>query len=477
MSTLETYTNLTPAATHTLRAKTRSMLEAYDASSDPYWSIDEKVWDREVWSAEKAGLLLVEPEDVPENAYLGHRVDYDQRKELIEEKRSVLRNNLLTMLTVLGSLHAWHAALTEHLVAEISPREGSTFMQRECLREVLKALFRLGVINTLKPSEWNIAMDERATVWLPGDPALFHAEVVPLLTAAELASVLAGSGWSTPNPVMTRHNVLAHEAALRIAERHAIEHMVGERFARHEDLLPDHVLDAQPGGRAAADAVLVCETGDSIAIEVVASHGDLVAKVDRWAARLLHTSALRRQGARTLDVRVAFILALRRNDTANYGEALRQIRKAMRRAAQRHQVPTEQLWLRIGVVGWPQWFPRPEVASDDFSELRVLLIDPDGKQYVGRFANWNPVESSVASLAEIQDRRRVLDSMAATPTFLRQPITSLPPHLSTDIQVAFRDAVKFRRQGQTVNGVPNVGHYDGGRPSPRSLGPAIWSGD
>lgn len=70
MSTLETYRSLTPAATFILRAKTRTMLEAYDASSDPYWSIDEAIWARDVWSAEKAGLLLVEPKKVAESAHL-----------------------------------------------------------------------------------------------------------------------------------------------------------------------------------------------------------------------------------------------------------------------------------------------------------------------------------------------------------------------------------------------------------------------
>lgn len=483
MTSLETYHNPTPAATYMLRAKTRTMPESYDESSDPYWAIHEDTWAREVWSAQMAGSLLVEPEPVSDSAQFGHEarfgheVDYKQRKKLIERQRAVLRDNLTTMMTVLGSLHSWHAALTEQLVAEISPRGGSTFAQREALRQVLKALFRLGVINTLKPSGWNIGWNERAAVWLPGDPAFFNAEVVPLLTTVELASVLGGSPWATPNPAMTRHNVLAHECALRIAEHRRIEHVVGERFARHEHLLPDHVLDAQPGGRAAADAVLVCPTGDSIAIEIVASHGDLDAKMDRWAARLRHTSGLRCQGARTLDVRVVLVLALRRNDSANHGEALRQVRKAMRRAAHRHQVPTEQLWWRLGVVGWPQWFPGPEVGSEDFSALKVMLIDPTGDEHTASFASWEPSHLSAASIDEIQDRRRVLNSIAATPAFLRQPITSLPPHLTTDIQRAFREAVKFRRQGQTLNGIPNVGHYDGGRPSPQVLGPAIWSGD
>jgi hypothetical protein len=106
-----------------------------------------------------------------------------------------------------------------------------------------------------------------------------------------------------------------------------------------------------------------------------------------------------------------------------------------------------------------------------------MLVDPDAREYTSSFARWAPVDVSMVSIGELQDRRRVLNSIAATPAFLRQPITSLPPHLTTDIQCAFREAVKFRRQGQTLNGIPNVGHYDGGRPSPRVLGPAVWSGD
>lgn len=473
MTALKMFEDPTPLAPYRLRNATRSQPEIEIEPVDPYWTMDERLWAGGPWSAAQADLLLTAPDPDKATASTGHRLVYDEELERYENALATLRQHRALTMTVLAVVHAFHAAMTDHLVSHISPRGGGTFAQRRALRTVLRALFRLGVLDTLKPAEWNVDFNSASTIWLAGDPAKFAQHIVPMLTAPELASVLAGVAWQPAAPSMIRHNVLALEVALRLAEWRDVEHLVGERFATHRDLLPDHSLDDRATSQASADAVLTRPTGGAIALELVASHGDLDDKVRRWAARLACTASLRAGGASTVDVRVIFVLALRRSDAERHAEVLRQVKKALARAAREHACGHEPLWHRIGAVGWPQWFPFAHVANDNFTRLRVALMDPDGvlryQEYADAFMTPNQV-----SREEMGNRRRVLNSLAATPAFLRQPIDVLPPYLDTPAQRALRGAVQFRRQGLTVNGIPNVGYRDGGLPTQRLLGAAIW---
>lgn len=176
-------------------------------------------------------------------------------------------------------------------------------------------------------------------------------------------AVTAGKPW-TVGTQHARHNILATELALRIAEFCDVGAVAGERVCAHSDLLPAGVE------RASADAVAVREDGMLLALELTASaKTSFVNKLERWAEGLAADP--------DWPICVVFVVADQPNTRwPVYGETRRAIEKVVSTPGR----GGHRLAERMAIVHWQDWFPAAHQASDNFPILPAFQFSP-GSQW------------------------------------------------------------------------------------------------
>ncbi len=192
-------------------------------------------------------------------------------------------------------------------------------------------------------------------------PAFDH--LVEQLSFAEWQAVTAGMGWSR-GPQHDRHNVLAAELGLRVAEHLEVGAVLGEATSRL-DLLADlpHSADNRR-----ADMTIVRPDGHRIAVELTSSVGTgLQRKATRWA-ETLNTTDPADTGLSVLFLDAAVpdrTDRLRRDVWTSTRATVGRAAYAMP-GSLRNQVPQ-----RMAVARWQWWFPQARSCAPAFLTLQA----------------------------------------------------------------------------------------------------------
>lgn len=333
---------------------------ALDATAriDPYWhgswTGSESTWLTKGLALRKkdAGHLRLPPRLI---------VDRDAALDRLTRRR-----NLSKEVTYLGSLHAWRTCSTEQLAA----LTGNTDLLVP-INAVTAAAFSSDLADVAPSASATTAVERfgRAMLLRPSVSSVFEQTVKPRLTWAEWLAVTGGQDW-TSGTQFDRHNLLATELGLRLAEYTDVATVLGERFSTVDLLAGSGVgLPARSADRSSADLTAVRLDGMRIALEVTSTTGprfDL--KVERWV-QLLAETPMDQSG-----LVVVFIVATA-PDQAQSTRA-RQVRAAtyhaVRRAVKNHPgVSFDRTAQRIGVATWREWFPAAHTVSEAFLSMRV----------------------------------------------------------------------------------------------------------
>ncbi|MGI0522147.1 hypothetical protein ABY45_16370 [Microbacterium maritypicum] len=199
--------------------------------------------------------------------------------------------------------------------------------------------------------------------------AVLH-ELEDQMSYPEWLSTTAGMPFDSDRQ-FARHNVLATELGLRMAEFGNVGTVLGEKLSSMSLLAYAGVGDQVPttGASGGSDLTLVRSDGLRIAVEVAASvtGGWIYDKVERLV-RVLHRRPLARTG-----LCVLFVVAPRRESVSQAPrEVLRKVKqdiqKAVRAYPGRHGDLTAN---RIGVVSWADLFPDGTTAVADLRKLPI----------------------------------------------------------------------------------------------------------
>ncbi|WP_146073354.1 hypothetical protein [Cryobacterium sp. N22] len=211
------------------------------------------------------------------------------------------------------------------------------------------------------------------SIYRPSRTPNFDREISGKLTYPEWVSVTAGHPWESGSQY-DRHNILAAELALRVAEWCEIGAVVGEKLSTLDLLAHSGAGLPRPtvGVQKAADATLIRTDGARIAVEITASTGkSFDAKVRRWA-ELLANRRMRDTG-----LAVVFVVATRPDKLVNTREVRAQVLRAVARAARDYPgVNFDRTASRMFVADWRDWFPA--AGKVDMSFLTLECQRPTG---------------------------------------------------------------------------------------------------
>ena len=286
-------------------------------------------------------------------------------------RRELWTNRRDTRLAAAGAVHLWRTLTAQQLAAVTGNRAAA----RE---DFMAPAFHAGLVErgTFLHELAGPGDARHNRLYRPGTVEAFD-KFADELDYHQRIGVTAGQPW-TGGGQYDRHNVLATELALRVAEYCDVATVLGELLARL-DLLS---TDTRRTEHSTADAVLVRPDGHRIAIELTASYGENTGrKIDKWA-RILSDVDTRRIGLSVVFVDAVNPDRPRKKITAAY----RALRSAVGRAALgtadavRRGVPR-----RMAVARWQEWFPAARSCSTAF--LTLAASRPTGPHT----QRWQPV--------------------------------------------------------------------------------------
>ncbi|TFD75412.1 hypothetical protein E3T54_11815 [Cryobacterium sp. Sr8] len=271
--------------------------------------------------------------------------------------------------------------------------------------------------------------DRRTLLYRPSRTKNFDRDVSSRITYPEWISVTAGLPWASGGQY-DRHNILAAELALRIAEYCEAGAVVGEKLSTWDLLAYRGAGQAAPpaGMQRAADATLIRTDGARIAVELTASMtGALEKKVRAWAELLNRTRT-----ADTALAAVVFVVATPPGKKLNRGEAVARVRTVVQKAARDYSgIIGDRTQSRMFVVSWEDWFPSAHHASPEFFTLEAWR--PSGAPF-SPTTLWEK-----ASLLDVfdtpfeplypEDALAVLDNLTGVRSVPRWLRTGNPPQL------------------------------------------------
>lgn len=217
---------------------------------------------------------------------------------------------------------------------------------------------------------WAAGLVERGTINAkrPGIPYLYRPirspEVeawVAQLPLAQRIMLTAGQPWTEGPRYAERHNLIAAEMGLRLAEFCEVGTVLGEAVGGH------HLLDVtgqrDKTGSDAADLVVVRPDGLRIAVEMTMGRSGLERKVARTIDLLCETD-FDESGTVVLFVEAASPYSTMQTTVWN------RLRKVIsEQVAARPDGPAHRLAERIAVARWSWWFPDTNLVHPSFVSL------------------------------------------------------------------------------------------------------------
>ena len=285
-------------------------------------------------------------------------------------------------LSVLASVDQWRTLTAEQVAALTG---WSRLASRRS--EVVAAAFTAGVLDVgeFANAARRGASADRARLVRPSRSHAFNDLVEPDLTYQEWVSVTGGAPWDFRRQY-DRHNLIAAELGLRVAEFCEVGTVLGEKLST-ADLLSWSGLGRSgvcPDKRA-ADLTVVRSDGLRIAVEVTASGGaDFAGKVRRWA-QALASNSLASSG-----LVVLFVEAAPPGNDVRAGNRQRNVIEEVHKQVAKvvMEFPgtaADRVASRIAVARWEDWFPAAHEATEAFLSLdAVRPTGPPG-------ARWEPV--------------------------------------------------------------------------------------
>ncbi|GAB2734562.1 hypothetical protein GCM10027273_11820 [Nocardioides pakistanensis] len=393
--------------------------ESVDAARrlDPYW---DSVWDfgsNASWltpdkARRRAGAGLGR---IPRGLDLGEDEAY---------RRVVSMRGWRERLALLGSVFAWRTLTAEQAAAFTgSPRLAST-TGPEAAAMFASGLIELGVFSDGLTST---SLTGRDALYRPSRSNVFESRLTDDLTWAEWIAVTGAQPWTGPT-TYDRHNVLATELGLRLAEYADIGTVLGERFST-VDLLAGSGIGRDPvvADQRAADMTVVRPDGMRIAVEITATHSShFFEKVAKWA-RLLAERPFGTSG-----LCVVFVVAENPDRFDQKDGHRTRARTYQAIAAATKEFPgtvRDRVAERMGVATWREWFPARGKVNDAFMAMRVDRPTGTGAHM------WEPCDmldpaSRPFTPADSFNATAVLDNSAllgGTPHWIRDRYT--PPQL------------------------------------------------
>lgn len=320
-------------------------------------------------------------------------------------------------LNALAALDQWRT-LTAEQIALLS---GDTKIASG-RSTVMKQLFGAGLadVGTFTNALISSRSAHVATVYRPGAHNEFDRKLAPSLTYQEWLSVTGGTPFDTKSQY-DRHNLLAAELALRIAEFCSPATVLGEKLSTISALAYEGWGDHAPiqtQGRA-ADLTAVREDGLRVALEITANATatGFEKKVEKWAATL--------SNRRLADSGLVVIFVVTPRPGAR--NLLNDVRKRVARAVKLYPGLNHDLSAnRIGVVDWRDWFPGPGEVHEGFPTLDSWFYDSTTVDDEGK-GEW--VRRSVFDLFDLGydpapgrdplEVRSGASALRATPSWLR----------------------------------------------------------
>ena len=262
----------------------------------------------------------------------------------------------------LAVLDSWRTVTAEQLAAISGVPELATGMSGTAGDLFVTGLADVGLPNT--PMRTTRA-SRRVTVYRPSQGKVFQNDLFPRLTFTEAVQITGDKPWSSGRQ-FDRHNILATELALRVAEFCEIGAVAGEKFSTI-DALAHSGCGFEPllGSQRAADATLIRADGARIAVELTASFGDKFDhKVRAWA-KLLSERRMADSG-----LVVLFVVAPRAGRKDRTRDAVIRLRDAVHRAARAFPGIRGDMTIdRMFVASWRDWFPAPGRIDPSFFTL------------------------------------------------------------------------------------------------------------
>ncbi len=211
------------------------------------------------------------------------------------------------------------------------------------------------------------------------------------LSYAEWVGVTGGWGWAQ-GAQFDRHNLLAVELCLRVAEWCDVAAVLGESLATWKTML-DPTAGVPATSRRAADAAWVRPDGLTIAVEMtshVASHSK--EKAQAWA------DALARDESRS--TMVLFVEAAHpdRRESGHNVHLLRRHVAAAANSTMDHVLA--DVASRMAVVRWVDWFPAPGLVDPSVVSLPVWRPTGPGRSDLGARQPARPVRCAIPGTAD-----------------------------------------------------------------------------
>lgn len=327
---------------------------------DPYWGALWESGSTASWSSLDDARRLTEAGWGRLRAGATRGLDPDAAWALVTDPTSGLPG-YLRRLSVLATLGLWRTASTQQ-VAAITGATGVMFPQSVDVA----ALFVAGLLEhgTLVSRQRTAGLPRLLRATPQGDMARLRRD----LPWRDWVGVTAGVPWRWGSQY-DRHNLLATELGVRVAEYTGAAMVFGESLGQLSLLAPP----GYPTANAAADLVVVRPDGARVAVEITNAH-PAKEKVYRWVQLLTADPT----------IGLVFVVAERPGLSSAIRATSKHIREAL---SSTPGAVSAGVAARVAVAQWVDWFPSLHVVSSGFPMLPAMV--PTGPAGSGR---WNPVD-------------------------------------------------------------------------------------
>lgn len=366
----------------------------------------------ELWRGRALGhWALAEGEHAP--SWLRMRKDEARERVLAPHNRE-------RILRVMAVLDQWRTATVEQVEA-LADVEGLSRGRTS----LVSALWNAGLVDVGRWGHtWGQVPPREQLLLRPAGDSGAVQDLASVLGWADWFSVTAGLGFDASRQY-ARHNVLATEFGLRMAEHGQVGMVLGEKLSSWELLVRPvpGAPDLPRGGQSAADLTLIRPDGLRVLVEITATTSGMDAKVRRLA-KLLHQRPVAWTG-----LTAVFVIVPRHDKPDSTRADLRVVTRAIERAVRSFPgMAGDPTAAKIGVVTWRALFPRNGTARQDFGTLPTMVATgpPSARWQTSRLLDPATFPFQPKDPESIQAVLRNTITLRGIPASLRPHGTELP---------------------------------------------------